>query len=500
MEKCFPNRSSGVLMPIFALPSPHGIGTLGKDAYDFVDFLVKSGQSYWQVLPLGHTGYGNSPYQVYSTVAGNPNLIDLDELVEEGLLLPEEVWQTEEAFEENVVNYEKLAQTKELTLRQAWQRASKELLEELENFKKANEDWLKDYAVFMALRNYFHHEAVWNWEDQNIKRRTPESMLYYDELLKEEINFYEFIQYVFFKQMLKLKKYANEKGVQLIGDIPIYPSPDSCDVWANPDLFKVDDTLLPSGIAGVPPDYYSEVGQVWGNPVYDWDVHEAQKYWWWTWRMKHAFEIADIVRIDHFRGFQNYWEVPAGEKTAVNGKWMPGPRMKLFEAIREALGEVPIIAEDLGIIGDDVREFLKETGYPGMRVMVFGLSESEDSNHLPHNWPVNCVGYSSTHDSETFCQKVLDELSEEDKSFALRYIHHSSEETIGMSAIYSCLASPAFLSIIPMQDLLSLGAESRMNVPNTVGNHNWSWRMRKDALTEELIESLYRLTKTYKRI
>lgn len=493
-------RAAGILMHPSSLPSSYGIGGFGKSAYDFVDFLEKSGLKYWQMLPLGHTGYGDSPYQCYSVVAGNPYFIDLDLLVKNGLLMPEDIIHSK-SEDDQTVNFTTLFPIRYEILRKAYERGKKseEVKNKMKTFEEENKEWLTDYAMFMALRNYFKEKPLWEWEDKEVKKRNQQRLEYYSQLLQEEISFYKFLQTLFFEQWKELKEYANSKGIEIIGDIPIYPSPDSADIWTHPNLFKVDENLCATKIAGVPPDYYSATGQIWGNPVYDWDNHEAEGYKWWISRIKHTMKIADVIRIDHFRGFQNYWEIPAGEATAVNGKWMPGPRMKLFLAIKNTLGDVPIIAEDLGIITDDVREFLKEIGYPGMRVMIFGLYEEDNNLHLPHNYPQNCIGYTSTHDSETFAQMVLESLDSKDKEFALAYINASEKESIGISVIRSIFASPAVITMVPMQDVLSLGSEGRMNMPATVGN-NWAWRMKPEVLTDELAENLYKLVKTYKRL
>lgn len=487
-------RSSGIVLPVFSLPSNSGIGTMGKAAYDFVDFLVEAKQKYWQILPMGHTGFGESPYQTYSSVAGNPYFIDLDILVSEGMLLKEDL---PEAKQVERVDYEELHKTRLPILRKAYKNAYKTLSTEITAFALENKEWVRDYAMFMAIKDRFNQKPIWEWEDWTIRGREKLAMLLYESWLEEDINFYIFVQYLFFSQWKALKTYANTRGIQIIGDLPIYPSADSCDVWANPHLFEVDENLRPKGIAGVPPDLYSETGQLWGTPVYNWKRHEKKGYAWWIQRIKNTLKMVDVIRIDHFRGLCDYWVVPQGETTAIKGEWVPGPKMKLFDAIRAKLGDVPIIAEDLGIITDEVREFLEETGYPGMRVMIFGFNANQDDMHQPHNWPVNCVGYTSTHDSETFEQKV-EECSSEDREFILRYIRADFEETLGINAICTAFASPASLVMVPMQDVLSLGKEGRINVPSTIGG-NWSWEMEEGMLTEALARKLATITKTYKR-
>lgn len=497
MSARFP-RSCGIVMPIFSLPSPYGIGTFGKAAYEFADFLKASGQKYWQILPLGHTGFGDSPYQVFSVVAGNPYFIDLDMLVEDGLLSQDFLNASNSDFTfSSQVNYEKLQQVRLPILREARKNASPKILKEVKDFATENNDWLPDYALFMALKNHFKQKPIWLWEDEHVKSRNPKALEKYSHLLADEADFYIFLQYLFFKQWSILKSYVNNLGIKIIGDIPIYPSPDSVDVWVNPRLFKVDENLLPNGIAGVPPDCYSETGQLWGNPVYDWDVHKKQNFSWWVWRIKQTLKISDVIRIDHFRALQDYWEIPAGEETALNGKWVSGPRMPFFDAIKNQLGDIPIIAEDLGIITDSVREFLKQTGYPGMKVMIFGLQANEDNIHLPHNCSVNTVGYTSTHDSETFAH-AFEKLSAEDRQFTLNYLNANSISEIGLSAIRSLFASPACIAMFPIQDLFSIGAEGRINTPSTIGG-NWGWRLNKGLLTDSASKQLLEMTKTYKR-
>lgn len=486
-------RSSGIVLPVTALPSKYGVGSIGEAAYDFVDFLVASGQTYWQILPVGPTGYGDSPYQTFSTVAGNPYFIDLDLLVTDGLLSKEDL---PVAKKSTKVDYGELYNTRFCILHKAYEIAKEKLADEINLFALENKEWIIDYAMFMAIKEHFDNKPLWEWPEKKIQQRDKKQIAIYSAELHDEANFHVFMQYIFFKQWNKLKSYANSCGIQIIGDIPIYPSADSADVWSNSHLFKVDDNFQPYGIAGVPPDLYSATGQLWGNPVYDWAQHEKEGYKWWIERIRNTMKVVDAIRIDHFRGLCDYWEIPAGETTAIGGKWLPGPKMKLFDAIKKHLGDIPIIAEDLGIITDEVREFLDETGYPGMRVMIFGISEQEDNLHLPHNWPVNCVGYISTPDSETFKQ-MIGEVSDEDRDFIMRYIR-SSSSNMGLDVISSVSASPAKLVMLAMQDVLWLGKEGRINIPSTVGG-NWTWRMEAGQLTEELAEKLNKITKTYKR-
>ncbi len=495
-------RSSGVLMPVFSLPSPHGIGTLGKEAFKFVDSLKDAGQTYWQILPLGPTGYGASPYQTYSSCAGNPLLIDEDSLLSSGLLSLSDIFEYDKALPADSVlrvPYDVVEVQKMQLLNKAFHNASKSLLEEVNCFKEENISWLSDYALFMAIKEHFGNVAVWDWSNKNLIRREPAELAKYADLLKDRIDFFAFVQYQFFKQWSDLKAYANQNGIFFIGDIPIYPSPDSADVWASSHLFKVDEDLKATGIAGVPPDIYSKTGQLWGNPVYEWDKHRDDGFKWWIWRIKQALKTADVIRIDHFRAFQSYWEIPFGSKTAMSGNWVDGPRMELFNAIKSELGEVPIIAEDLGIIGDDVVNFVKETGYPGMKVLIFAMQQGQNNIHLPYNWIPNCVGYTSTHDSSTF-KGELGRLSNTDLEFMLNYLNCQNLEKVGFAAIRAAFSSPANLVIVPIGDILGLSDGARINVPGTVSPKNWSWRMIPKTLSNELIEDLYLLTETYSRI
>ena len=493
-------RSSGIVMPIFSLPSPYGIGTIVNEAYKFVDFLEEAGQTFWQVLPLGHTDGNNCPYQCYSVAAGNPIFIDLDNIVERGLINRDYLknFEINHLFEK--INYLEVTKTHYDILKKAYNNASFDIKRQVEAFCKENSEWLDDYALFMALTDFYKKKPVWEWNDFYIKKRNINAIAFYTELLEKEIEFYKFIQYLFFEQWDSLKAYANCKNIKIIGDIPMYPSPNSCDVWVNSSIFKVDENLKITYSAGTPPDYFSEAGQLWGNPIYNWDILKETGYKWWINRIRYTLRMSDVIRLDHFRAFQDYWAVPVEEKTAINGKWYPGPRIDFFNAIKTYLGNVPFIAEDLGMIGDDVREFLAETGLPGMAVMIFGLHANEDNIHLPHNWAKNSVGYTSTHDSETIVQ-AIQELDDNDRNFALEYINVSSnpKESLGFKAIKTAFMSHSDLVMIMASDLLSLGKEGRINVPGTVSNNNWSWRAPVDAFNNDLANKLKQLTITYKR-
>ena len=493
-------RSSGVLAHVTSLPSPHGVGTMGKTAYEFVDFLAAAHQTYWQVLPLGHTGFGDSPYQCFSAAAGNPYLIDLDLLVEDGLLTADEVKAGDFEASPDTADFEQLADTRWPLFRKAYARVDDELREKIDAFTEENADWLPDYALFMALKEEkYHHMPVYMWPDKAVRDRKPEALAKVTEELRDEVDFRIFLQYIFFSQWKALRAYANEHGIQIIGDIPIYVSADSSDVWTHPKLFKLKVDKSPKLVAGVPPDYYSETGQLWGNPVYDWDAHRAEGFAWWIWRMKSNMALFDVIRLDHFRGFAAYWEVRATEETAVKGHWRKGPGMELFNAMKKELGELPLIAEDLGVMTDEVRELLADSGYPGMKVLIFGFTPDCDNEHLPHNFVPNSIVYTSTHDSQTVCEQIMDICTEPERQFAYRYLRTSTSEAMGWSAIKSVWASPARITMTTLQDLLSLGADARMNTPATIGGQNWRWRVRKEALNPTVSSMLGEITQTYLR-
>lgn len=492
-------RSSGILMHISSLPSPYGIGSLGKEAREFADFLKASGQKYWQVLPLGHTGFGDSPYQCFSAAAGNPLLIDLPTLEAEGLLTKEELAQAVYIGSPDYVDYDFVTEKRNWLFHRAYDRVDDQVLEqELTAFAQENQSWLPDYALFMAIKERFEGRPLWLWEDEDIRQHKPEAVMTYRNVLNREMGYYIFVQYLFFKQWERLKTYVNSLGISIIGDLPIYVSADSSDVWSHPKLFQLDDRLFQKMQAGVPPDYYSATGQLWGNPVYDWDYHEKTGYAWWIWRMEQTRRLFDVIRIDHFRGFSAYWAVPAGEETAIGGQWYPGPGKKLFDAMENALGKVPIIAEDLGEMDDGVRQLLADCGYPGMKVMIFGFDAHNDSEHLPHSYPENCVGYTSTHDAQTICEQIMDIATAEEQQFVYAYLRSTPQEPLGWSAIQSLFASHAKLAMVAMQDVLSLGKDARMNIPSTVGG-NWRWRVRREALNGDVAQALKRMTLTYKR-
>ncbi|MBP3931230.1 MAG: 4-alpha-glucanotransferase, partial [Peptostreptococcaceae bacterium] len=458
-------RKSGILMPISSLPSKYGIGAFSKEAYDFVDLLKETNQSLWQILPLGPTSYGDSPYQSISTFAGNLYFIDLEELIEEGLLTEKECTSCDWGDNEEYIDYGKIYSYRFKILRQAYKRSTLENDTDYIKFCKENEYWLKDYALYIAIKNSNESKSWTNW-DEDIRLRKVDAINFYEESLKEDIEFYKYTQYLFFKQWNKLKAYANENGISIVGDIPIYVSLDSADSWSNPELFQLDKDGYPTAVAGCPPDYFSEDGQLWGNPLYDWDYHKESNYEWWIKRIEHAFKLYDVVRIDHFRAFDEYYSIPYGDKNARKGSWKKGPGMDLFNAIKESLGEVNIIAEDLGTITDSVQKLLKDTNYPGMKVLQFAFDTDGSNEYLPHNYERNYVVYTGTHDNQTLCG-WYESLDDSIKEAVNTYINNTDESKARWDLICLAMRSIADTCIIPVQDYLGLGDEARMNEPST---------------------------------
>lgn len=490
-------RESGILLSVSSLPGEYGIGDFGNEAYQFVDFLHHSKQRYWQILPLGVTGYGDSPYQCISSFAGNPYFIDLDELVGKGYLLKEEILQEKLNSNPERVEYGKLYHGKYRLLRLAYQRGKGELWPQLESFYGNNMDWLREFALFMTIKDLQGNKA-WQLWDEDFKDFKSGAVEEIEESERDRFFFWVFTQFFFLNQWEQLKKYANRKGIKIIGDLPIYVSADSSDLWANPSLFKLDKNLEPTTVAGVPPDYFTATGQLWGNPVYDWDAVEAEDYSFWISRINHSFKLYDTLRIDHFRGFESFWEVPAGSVNAVNGRWVKGPGMKLFNRIRQELGELDIIAEDLGFQTDQVVKLINDTGFPGMKILQFAFDPEGDSDYLPHNHERNSVVYTGTHDNKTV-RDWIDTAPEKEKKFAVKYLKLDDEsEGYNWGLIRGAWCSGAYLSIAQMQDFLDLGEESRMNTPATLGR-NWTWRVKKSDLNQKLSKRIADLTRTYRR-
>lgn len=489
-------RESGVLLPIFSLPSKYGIGCFSKEAYSFVDQLKRAGQKKWQILPLGPTGYGDSPYQSFSTYAGNPYFIDLETLTEEGLLTAQECEAARFGADETQIDYEKMYLNRFPVLRQAFHRFRP--WDEYWSFVNENKDWLTDYCLYMAIKENQNGVSWIEWEEK-YRNREPEAMEQAKRTLAQEMDFYRFQQFEFDRQWKRLHAYANAQGIKIIGDIPIYVAFDSADTWANPELFQFDENNFPTGVAGCPPDAFSATGQLWGNPLYNWEYHRKTGYAWWLKRISYCFRLYDVVRIDHFRGFDEYWAVPYGDKTAENGRWLPGPGMDLFHTVNERLGELDIIAEDLGFLTDSVLQLLKDSGYPGMKVIQFAFDSRESANYLPHTYPNNCVVYTGTHDNTT-TRAWYHEIKKECRDFAKEYLCKPAldEDTLAWDFIAMAMGSVADLCIIPMQDYLCLDAHARINTPSTLGG-NWTWRMGKDAVTEELLQEMRRVTRLYGR-
>ena len=488
-------RRSGIILPVFSLPSNYGIGTFGEEAYKFVDFLEKADVGYWQVLPMGPTSYGDSPYQSFSTFAGNPYFIDLDMLVEDKLLTQEEINNYDFGKNERYIDYETMYNNRYKVLKLAYKRAKIYLKEELNTFNEVNKSWLYDYALFMAIKDYKDGLSWQEWEN-DIRFRKPQAIRKYSKLLEDEINFYMFLQYMFNYQWKKLKKYANDKGIRIIGDIPIYVAEDSADIWSNPEKFMLNKNLIPKEVSGCPPDAFSETGQLWGNPIYDWNELSDENYKWWIERIKSSLEKFDVIRMDHFRGFESYWSIPYGEETAVNGKWKKGPGKEFFDTIKKEIGQVEVIAEDLGYITSDVRELLNYCGYPGMKVLQFAFDPKGDSIYLPHNYDKNAVVYTGTHDNNTI-KGWFKSISEEERNLCKRYSDMKNEND-NWRFIRLAISSVANLAILQIQDILNLGEEARINIPSTLGC-NWKWRMKKDELTDEMAEKLKELNNLYGR-
>ena len=494
-------RGSGILYPVSSLPSRYGIGSFSKEAYEWIDFLAEAGQGYWQVLPFGPTGYGDSPYQSFSTFAGNPYFISLEDLIEEGLLKREECDALDFGTDPEFCDYGALYESRFKALRLAYGRflEKEDKDEAFKAFVAKNADWLEDYCIYMALKQE-NGGKPWSEWDTPYRNRDKKAMDVLGEVIAETVDFYRFQQYKFMEQWEKVRAYAKKKGVKIIGDIPIYVAFDSADTWAHPELFQFDEENIPVKVAGCPPDAFSATGQLWGNPLYDWQKLKKRGYDWWIRRISRCYEFYDIIRIDHFRGFDEYYAIPYGDETAENGKWEKGPGMDLFKAVHDALGEAPIIAEDLGYITDSVRELLSKSGYPGMKVLQFAFDESESSSYLPYKHQTNCVVYTGTHDNMT-TRGWIESLNDHDRDFVRRYINSIFTDygQFTWDFIREAFRSVADLCIVPIQDFLVKGNEARMNCP-AVGSNNWQWRVVPNLLSHELAKSIYDMTKLYGRL
>ncbi|WP_224034766.1 4-alpha-glucanotransferase [Clostridium gelidum] len=492
-------RGSGIIMHIASLPGKYGIGTFGKEAYEFADFLKKAGQRYWQILPLGQTSYGDSPYQSFSAFAGNPYFIDFDILEKDGLLNKNDYNQISWGDNSEVIDYGLIFTEKMKVLRLAYENSKKNNKpEDLKSFEEIEASWLDDYALFMSVKAEFNLESSQTWDD-NIRLRKEKTLKIKKEQLTDEIEYWKFLQYEFFKQWKNLKDYVNKLEIEIIGDIPIYVAEDSSDLWSNPKIFLLDQkTLKPIKIAGCPPDAFSETGQLWGNPIYNWKYLNKTGYRWWVDRIKQSLKLYDVLRIDHFRGFEAYWAIPYGDTTAKNGEWVKGPEMKLFDAIKEELGDINIIAEDLGLLTEETISFRKKTGFPGMKVLAFAFSGESENPYLPHNYEQNCVAYTGTHDNDTARGWIETTGNKAEVENAIEYLKLTEEEGYNWGTIRGIWGSVANTSIALMQDFLNLGNEARINFPSTMEN-NWCWRAKDGVFTNELANKIYILTRIYGR-
>lgn len=493
-------RGSGILMHISSLPGEMGIGDLGKSAYEFINFLKSSNQKFWQILPLGPTGYGNSPYQSFSSFAGNPYFIDLESLKEKGFLKEEDLEELKNKNNSKSVDYGFIYLEKMRVLRKAYDNycfLNKRF--DMKNFKKENEFWLEDYSLYMVLKKKFDYKSWEEWPTE-FKNRESKILNEEKEKQKKEIEFYIFLQYVFYFQWGELKKYSKLNGVKIIGDLPIFVALDSSDIWANSEMFLLDENKKPLKVSGCPPDFFSEKGQLWGNPLYDWDKMKKDKFTWWISRVKHCFKLYDVVRIDHFRGFEAYWEIPINSEDATGGAWKKGPGIDLFREIENSLGKKDIIAEDLGFISSEVKELLLETGFPGMKVLLFAFDSKTDSDYLPHKYNKNSIAYIGTHDNDTVVGWYED-ASIDDKNYCNKYFEELNlirSQEINWKFIEAAWSSNSVVSIVQMQDLIGLDNLARMNKPAT-DNGNWSWRLENKFITKELSQRLKEITTIFNR-
>lgn len=487
-------RGSGILMHITSLPGPYGVGTMGKHAFGFVDFLKMAGQSHWQILPLTPTGYGDSPYQSCSAFAGNHYLIDLDALVSEGLLKKQELSGIQWCRQEDQVDFGILYENRLGVLRLAFRRFDDHRA--LDAFCRDNSSWLPDFALFMALKERHAGKPWYQWEE-GLKRREADAVWNARQELKEQIRFYCFVQYLFYKQWSALRSYAYKKGISMIGDVPIYVPLDSVEVWSNPELFQLDEDLNPVAVAGCPPDAFSEDGQLWGNPLYRWDFHKKENYRWWITRLAAAGKLYDVVRLDHFRGFESYWSVPYGDETAKNGSWEKGPGEDFIHAIQKQLPGMKFIAEDLGFLTPEVFALRDASGFPGMKVLGFAFDSREPSEYLPHTYIQNTVCYTGTHDNMPVRQ-WLETAPESAVAYATEYMNLSKKEGPVWGVIRTALSSVSDLCIVQMQDYLELGSQSRMNFPGKAGG-NWTWRARQGSYGDTLAKKICAAIKLYGR-
>ncbi len=492
-------RKNGVLMHIASLSTPYGIGTMGKEAAEFADFLERSGQHYWQILPVCPTSYGDSPYQSFSTFAGNPYLIDLDTLCREGLIREEDYKNENWGSDASRIDYGALYVHRYPVLRKASDAFLKNPPGDYEQFCRDNSWWLEDYALFMAVKNANQGASWWLW-DEGIRRRDSKALEEAEETYRDDISFWKVTQYLFFRQWRQLKEGINSKNIEIIGDLPIYVSRDSVDVWAHPELFQLDENMMPRDVAGCPPDGFSATGQLWGNPLFDWEYHKKTGYEWWIRRIEYSCKVYDVLRIDHFRGFDSYFAIPYGSETAAPGVWKQGPGMDLFRQVEKKIGRQKIIVEDLGFLTDSVKQLLADSGFPGMKVLELAF-DSRDTNgnvYLPHNFIPSCIAYAGTHDNDTICGWMTSADSA-DTEWAKSYMHLTEEEGYNWGMMRALWSSVAETTIVQAQDLLGLGSEARMNEPSTIGA-NWQWRSLPGVFDDKLSERLLNEMKLYERV
>jgi 4-alpha-glucanotransferase len=490
------NRESGILLHISSLPGKYGIGDFGKEAYKFIDFLKESDQKNWQILPLGITGYGDSPYQSFSAFAGNPYFIDIEEFIEKEYISEEDVNEYNLKSRDDSIDYNKLYKNKYKLLRLIYNKDYDLSKKKLEEFYIKEKEWLRPFALFMTIKDYQQGKSWLEWEDR-FKEYDSKSVQEFENKNKKDLFFWVFTQFYFFTQWKKLKKYANNRNINIIGDMPVYVAEDSSDIWANSKYFNLDKDLKPKTVAGVPPDLFSEKGQLWGNPIYNWENMKKNNYKWWIKRIKHSFRLFDKLRIDHFRGFEAYWEVEKNSKDAVKGKWVKGPGLELFNEIKKQLGNLDIIAEDLGFLTKEVHNLIDDTGYPGMKVLQFAFDGDSNNPYLPHNYCKNSVVYTGTHDNQT-TKDWFASQDKESKKYIKDYIKEKNDKDISWKLIKTAWSSTADLAIAPMQDFLNLGNESRMNTPATLGD-NWTWRLASNLMKRGLSEKISHITQLYGR-
>ncbi len=491
------DRSSGILLHISSLPSPYGIGTLGKAAYEFADFLHAAGQKYWQLLPLGPTSYGDSPYQSFSTFAGNPYFIDLDLLAEDGLLDREELAAINWGTEPRYVDYGKIYESRFAVLRKAFEKGYPRDREAVDTFRKENR-WLPNYALYMAVKRRFDMKCWLDWPDEAIRLRKPEAVARYARELQEDVDFFSYLQFLFYKQWIALREYIHSLGIRIIGDLPIYVAMDSADLWAEPEFFQLGEDHVPTEVSGVPPDYFTADGQLWGNPLYDYDAMKKDGFGWWIRRVEGATRLFDVIRIDHFRGLESYWAVPYGDKTARNGRWKKGPGMDLVGVLTSWFHGIDFIAEDLGFLTPEVHKLLADSGLPGMKVLEFAFDSREPSSYLPHTYERNCVCYVGTHDNETVMQ-WRSKADPADITYARKYLGLNAEEGFHWGVIRGGMSSVADTFVTQMQDYLGLGAEGRMNFPGSAAG-NWQWRLLPGEAPMSLAKKIRQYTRLYGRL